>query len=691
MKPHLSLIVAFLFCASAFSAAPPATQKSRDALSAYFRAETAALAERCLADIKTLDDWNARRSEYRRQLAEMLGLHPEPPRTDLKPVITGKVDHPEFTVEKLHLQSRPGLYVTANLYIPKNLAAPAPAILYVCGHGNVKKNGVSYGSKTAYQHHGAWFARNGYVCLIPDTLQLGEIEGLHHGTYREKMWWWHSRGYTPAGVEAWNGIRCLDYLQSRPEVDGQRLGITGRSGGGAYSWWIAALDERIKVAVPVAGITDMANHVVDGVIEGHCDCMFMVNTQRWDFAQLAALIAPRPLLLSNSDKDSIFPLDGVQRIHAQVRRIYRLHKADDKLGLLITEGPHKDTQDLQVPAFRWFNRFLKNDDSPVEIVARKLFEPEQLRVFSEIPADQINTKIAESFVPPAPAPAVPRDKEQWARQRDAWMAGLRGQCFAAWPASPPPLDLKRVSSVERSGVRLEEYEFLSQENVQLRLFVARSSTPQRPDNVTLSVLDESAWARFLNTLVPSFSDQLAAYTPPPPASQRRDDPDLASFLKNPTGQVRVFVAPRGVGPSAWGFDDKKQTQILRRFALLGTTLDAMRVWDIRRAVQAVRSMDGLKDAPLWLTSDQESTSGLALYASLFEPDLAGLNLHDLPASHRSGPHFLGVMKVLDMPAACAMAAERCTVHLHELRPPQTWEYVFEVARKLNWPESRFRL
>src|SRR5439155_1435406 len=80
-------------------------------------------------------------------------------------------------------------------------------------------------------------------------------------------WWWASRGYTPAGVEAWNGIRALDYLETRPEVDRSRIGITGRSGGGAYSWWIAALDDRIKVAVPTAGITTLKNHILDGAID----------------------------------------------------------------------------------------------------------------------------------------------------------------------------------------------------------------------------------------------------------------------------------------------------------------------------------------------------------------------------------------------------------------------------------------
>src|SRR5215217_655671 len=110
-----------------------------------------------------------------------------------------------------------------------------------------------------------------------DTIQLGEIRGEHHGTYKDGRWWWAARGYTPAGVEAWNGIRALDYLETRPEVDRSRIGMTGRSGGGAYSWWVAALDDRIKVAAPTAGITTLRNHVVDGAVEGHCDCMFTVN------------------------------------------------------------------------------------------------------------------------------------------------------------------------------------------------------------------------------------------------------------------------------------------------------------------------------------------------------------------------------------------------------------------------------
>src|SRR5438445_10470000 len=99
----------------------------------------------------------------------MMGLWPLPARTDLKSVITGKLDSERFTVEKLHFQSSPGLYVTANLYMPKETHFPAPAVLYLCGHADTVVDKVSYGSKVNYQHHPAWFAEHGYVCLILDT------------------------------------------------------------------------------------------------------------------------------------------------------------------------------------------------------------------------------------------------------------------------------------------------------------------------------------------------------------------------------------------------------------------------------------------------------------------------------------------------------------------------------------------
>ena len=219
------------------------------------------------------------------------------------------------------------------------------------------------------------------------------------------MLWWMSRGYTPAGVEAWNGIRAIDYLLTRTEVDGSRIGVTGRSGGGAYSWWITALDERVKVSVPVAGITSLRNHIIDGCIEGHCDCMFMVNSSQWDFAEVAALVAPRKLLISNTDNDIIFPLDGVVDVYNKTRRIYKLLGVENNIGLHVTDGGHSDTQPLRMGAFHWFNKHLKGESSLVRTTAEKFFEPENLKVFTELPQDEITSTIHD-IVPVASAPEL---------------------------------------------------------------------------------------------------------------------------------------------------------------------------------------------------------------------------------------------------------------------------------------------
>jgi dienelactone hydrolase len=662
-------------------------------LAEYFQAKTADLAGRCLSDIHSLADWQARSGQYREQLFEMLSLSPLPERTELKAVVTGKMEHEQFVVEKLHFQSRPGLYVTANLYLPKGLAKPAPTILYLSGHGPVISNGVSYGNKVAYQHHGAWFARNGYICLVLDTLQLGEILGLHHGTHRESMWWWNARGYTPAGVEAWNCIRALDYLCTRPEVDTNRFGATGRSGGGAYSWWIAALDERIKVAAPVAGITDLQNHVVDGTVEGHCDCMFTVNTYGWDYAQVAALVAPRPLLIVNTDADSIFPLDGVQRIHAQVRRIYALHKAADKLGLVIGPGPHKDTQDLQVPVFRWFNKQLKGEDPVIEMAAVKVFTPEQLKVFATLPTDSINTNIHETFVATAPAPALPKNQQEWATHRDAGLAALKEKCFAAWPQQACPLRLERKFSATRNGLTLQAFDFDSEPEVRLRLYVLMGSKTEPARDVLLNVSDQSEWPSQLAWLRPAFELELREEPPSNPANNPGPPYDVRSetLIKGleSSRTAMAFFAPRGIGLSSWSGDARRKTQIRRRFMLLGETLDSVRVWDIRRACQALRLGPQTTAAKLELSALRQMAVDVT-YASLFETGIDRLHLTSPAASHRSGPDYLNVLRVLDVPQAVAMAMERSTVLIFS-EETNAWDFPAGVANRLGWGKERFAL
>lgn len=652
MKLRLVLLLMGVLCVHVAGQELPGDQM----LSNYFRVETSRLADACLTDLSTREHWEKRRVEYRQQLFDMLGLNPLPPKADLKAAITGRIERDDFVVEKLHFQSMPGLYVTANLYLPKTVDKPVPTILYLSGHARMVTNGVSMGNKTGYQHHGIWFARNGYACLVMDTLQLGEIEGIHHGTYNKGMWWWNSRGYTPAGVEAWNNIRALDYLETRPEVDRERIGVTGRSGGGAYSWVITALDDRIKVAAPVAGITDLENHVVDGVIEGHCDCMFHVNTYRWDYPLVAALAAPRPLLFCNSDKDTIFPLEGIVRTHAKVREVYRLYNKTDHLGLLITEGPHKDTQDLQVPVFRWFNRFLKGEDPLISMAAEKLFDPAELKVFKTLPTDSINARIHETFVPAAPASLAPNSEPGAAR--DALIRSLREKVFAGWPTDESPAVAKKIFETTKEGITFSACDFETQEQVTLRLYCLRQAGGT-VKLVRFNVLNEPEWKRWVAAVGSQFPDEL------------KREASLANALPQPSAFVPlrdmlasgetalVFFAPRGIGLTAWDSTPKKQTHNRRRFMLLGQTLDGMRVWDIRKALSVLPALQEGR-GPVSAAADGDMASNL-LYAALFEDRISELTLSNLPESHRQGPDYLNVLRVADIPQVLQLVKTKIPV------------------------------
>ena len=373
----------------------------RQMMEEYLEQKATRLDSSFLGGTTNREQWESRRAEFHREFLEMLGLWPMPERTPLQAQTTGIIDRPEgYRVEKIHFQSRPGLYVTGNFYLPKGARAgdKLPAVLYVCCHSGRGRDG----NKAAFQHHGMWFVTHGYACLIIDTLQLGEIGAIHHGTYRYNRWWWQARGYTPAGVECWNGIRALDYLQSRPEVDGEKIAVTGISGGGAATFWIAAADDRVKVAVPVSGMGDLTDYIGEKVVNGHCDCMFLINTFRWPWTRIAALVAPRPLLFANSGHDTIFPMAGNERIRGRLERLYGFYtnRTDRLFDIAVTPGGHEDNPELRLMAYRWINRYLKNDNGAVTEPELPKIEGKDLRVFpDELPSDERNTKIDEIFVP----------------------------------------------------------------------------------------------------------------------------------------------------------------------------------------------------------------------------------------------------------------------------------------------------
>lgn len=589
--------------------------------------------ERFLENVKSVEDWKKLRPRYKDEYFYMLGLSPMPEKTPLKATITGTLERDDYIVDMLHYQSRPGLYVTANLYRPKKVTEGQrlPAVLYVCGHSFRGRNG----NKTAYQSHGIWFARHGYICLVLDSLQLGEIAAIHHGTYREGRWWWHSRGYTPAGVECLNGIRGIDYLISRSDVDPERIAVTGISGGGAATFWIAAADERAKVAIPVSGMADLESYVSNRVINGHCDCMFLYNTFEWPWTRIAALISPRALLFVNSDNDSIFPMDANQRVINRLERVYSLYGRGDFVDSIVSIGGHAYRQDIRQAAYRFINMHLKNDaqvvtDSEVDLVTgpdnepKHPIEPEKLRVFpkdSDIPSDQLNTTIDEHFVPVAQV--EPPGKGQYESWKAALLKELRRVAFRYLPERIPPARL--LGEVESGHARLE-----SESGIEIRLQHAAGSE---------SVKD----ARRILLIVQN-------------ADSNEANLDWVRRVRK-QGDAVYVCAPRGVGPTRWTRKNPPN-YVERCHVLLGRTVDTGRVWDIIATARYLRDVSGSRAEICVL--GEGGAGALAAYAALWEPDIAGviLNKPALSCMDAGSPQFLNVLRVCDVPNILGMLAPR---------------------------------
>jgi len=151
----------------------------------------------------------------------------------------------------------------------------------------------------------------------------------------------------------------------------------------------------------------------------------------------------------------------------------------------------------------------------------------------------------------------------------------------------------------------------------------------------------------------------------------------------------AYIAPRGVGPTAFTSDPKKRVHVLRRFQLLGETLEGGQVYDTRRAIQALRGVKGLEKTSLWLQAHRQM-AGVALYASLFEPDVVRLDLHALSASHRDGPYLWNVQRIFDMPQAVALAVDRSQVVLYHDNA-EVWKYPQQVAEALGRDKKRVQI
>ena len=249
----------------------------------HYHSETEAIKQidRLLSTHSNLPEWQQRRQRVRQQILVGSGLSPLPERTALKPIIHSKRNYSGYTVESAAFEARPGFFVYGNLYRPAQQLGKHPGIL--CPHGHA--SGPAGGRYRAdQQNRCATLARMGAVVFSYDMIGYGDSRHLG---------WQHDHPQA-LPLQTWSSIRALDFIQSLPEVDPDRIGVTGCSGGGTQTFLLTALDQRVKVAAPVVMVSA---HFFGGC---HCESGFPIHkTPNYETnnAEIAALAAPRPLLL----------------------------------------------------------------------------------------------------------------------------------------------------------------------------------------------------------------------------------------------------------------------------------------------------------------------------------------------------------------------------------------------------------
>ncbi|MHC4565955.1 MAG: alpha/beta hydrolase family protein [Planctomycetota bacterium] len=330
------------------------------------RVENQASARR--AALKTRADAETYVRDVREKIQQSFGPWPE--RTPLKPRITGTVERDAYKIENIIFESRPNFLVTANLYIPKGRAFPLPGVVGTCGHSATGK------MINLYQSFAQGLARQGYVVLIYDPIGQGErlqypddnLKSKVGVGVREHLYAGNQQflvGEFIGSWRAWDGIRALDYLLTREEVDPKHVGVTGNSGGGTMTTWLAGVERRWTMAAPSCFVTTFRRNTENELPADTEQCPPLALALGLDHSDFLAAMAPRPVVILAKEKD-YFDARGAEEAHRRLRILYKLMGAEENIELFIGPSYHGYSQENREAMYKLFNRATGISDTHAE-------------------------------------------------------------------------------------------------------------------------------------------------------------------------------------------------------------------------------------------------------------------------------------------------------------------------------------
>jgi len=350
---------------------PPPLNRFPRMVQEYFVAQVRAAeegADRSRAALRSRRDAEAYVRDVQEKIQRSFG--PWPQKTPLQPRITGVVERDQYKIEKIIFESRPGFLVTANLYIPKGREFPLPGVVGTCGHSSNGK------ASEFYQAYAQGLARQGYVVLIYDPIGQGERIQYPNEQLRSRIGV-GVREHLYAGNQqflvgeffgswrAWDGIRALDYLLTRDEVDPKQIGVTGNSGGGTMTTWLCGVERRWTMGAPACFVTTFRRNCENELPADTEQCPPLALALGLDHSDFLAAMAPKPVIILAKEKD-YFDARGAEQAYRRLRRLYGLFGAEENIALFIGPGYHGYSQENREAMYRWFNRTTGVSDARTE-------------------------------------------------------------------------------------------------------------------------------------------------------------------------------------------------------------------------------------------------------------------------------------------------------------------------------------